>query len=368
VSYPASPSRHRAGVLAWVAILAIGTVHALVVASLPRHSDWILDLRAYLDAAQRLVDGQPLYQALTTGGPFTPGPAGLYLYAPPFAVAMIPFAAATQSLAVIAWQLVHELVLIASCALMPIRPRLRVAIMVVAACSVPPLRDTVLGNVSLLTLFAAVIGWRWLDRPLGSIAIGLVLSIRTTFGLFLVWWLLRRRWQALLWALLAYAVATLVSLPLVGVDSYADYLRTLRNISDVGHAPFSRSIAAILLRNGTDPGVADLVQLATYAVAIVAVLASLRRDRELSYVVTVAATVVLSPLLWQHYGVLFLVPAAFLAQRGRPLALVLPLLVWLPELALPILALVAVVLPFLAPPGRALAAGRGRAFPIDCAP
>ena len=220
--------------------------------------------------------------------------------------------------------------------------------MLVAVCSVPPIRDTVLGNVSLLVLFAAVVAWRWLDRPLGAVAIGLALTVRTTFGLFLAWWLVRRQWRPLLWALAAVALAALISLPFVGPDSYADYVRTVRNISDVSHSPFNRALAAIMVRGGLEPRVADLAQLATYGLAIVAMLASLRRDRELSFVVTLGATLVLSPLLWQHYATLLLVPAAFLAQRGRRLALALPLFVWLPEIALPILAMAAAVLPFLA--------------------
>jgi hypothetical protein len=76
---------------------------------------------------------------------------------------------------------------------------------------------------------------------------------------------------------------------------------------------------------------------------------SLRRDRELSFVVTLGATLLISPLLWDHYLTNLLVPAAFLAGRGRWPAVLLPLLCWLPQDLLPALALAGMLLPFVAP-------------------
>ena len=59
-------------------------------------------------------------------------------------------------------------------------------------------------------------------------------------------------------------------------------------------------------------------------------------------------TMVLAPVLWGHYLSLLVVPAAFLAQRGRPWALALPLLAWMPEMVVSVLAIAALWLPFLA--------------------
>ena len=86
--------------------------------------------------------------------------------------------------------------------------------------------------------------------------------------------------------------------------------------------------------------------------AIAAAVLSLRRDRELSFVVVAMATLFLSPLLWDHYLTQLLIPAAFLAKRGHWWGLLLPLLGWLPALGLkPLLAvagLAGLLLPFLA--------------------
>ena len=99
--------------------------------------------------------------------------------------------------------------------------------------------------------------------------------------------------------------------------------------------------------------------LAGGAGAIAATLLSLRRDAEVSFMVTLGATLLLTPLLWQHYLVSLLLPAAFLAQRGRPWALCLPLLAWLPLEFLPLLAIAATLLPFLARPVRGRLSGGG---------
>jgi hypothetical protein len=110
--------------------------------------------------------------------------------------------------------------------------------------------------------------------------------------------------------------------------------------------------------------------LAGYAIAIGAVIASLRRDREVSFMVTLGATLLLSPLLWDHYLVNALLPAAFLLERGRRwgLALGIVVLTWVPASGVPLLALAATLAPFLAPPKESAYAARSASSPPDDAP
>jgi hypothetical protein len=91
-----------------------------------------------------------------------------------------------------------------------------------------------------------------------------------------------------------------------------------------------------------------LVLIPVYLLALGAVLVSRRRDPEVGFMVTAAAALLLAPLIWDHYLSLLLLPAAFLAERGRPWALVLPLLTWLPGELLPLVSIAALLLPFLA--------------------
>jgi hypothetical protein len=362
-----------------LALVVLGAVF-LAVASLsfrgaPDPSGWAYDLKAYLAAAERLAHGVSIYPAETLAGPFHPGPSGLYYYAPPLAVSLLPLTGSPVAAVADIWLLLRLSLLVAACWMMPVRPRLRLLGFVVAVFASPVLIDINLGNVSIVLAFLSVAAWRWLDRPIGSLAMAAAISLRPTFGIFLVWWLVRRRWLPLAWALGGGFVLILITLPFVGLAGYADYVSVLRNLGGGSGATGlsnNADLASTLLRLGAPSVAATAALFGGSVLAIGATLFSLRRDAEVSFMVTLGATLLLSPVLWDHYLVSLLLPGAFLAQRGRPWALGLPLLAWLPTPFLPLLAIAATVLPLLAPspsgdtypaglvPGPALPAGSKR--------
>jgi hypothetical protein len=202
--------------------------------------------------------------------------------------------------------------------------------------------------VSTLLLVPLAAAWRWLDRPAGSIAQAVAISIRPTLGVLLVWQLLRRRWAAVAWTIAAGLALVVATLPFVGLPGYADYLTVLRNLTDVTGVEHNLDLGSTVVGLGLGETAGTLALLLGYGVAVAAVLMSLRRDGELGFVVCTTASLLLSPLLWDHYLAMLVLPAAFLAQRGRPLALLLPLLTWLPAEFQPLVVLAATGLPFLA--------------------
>jgi hypothetical protein len=325
--------------LAWLALGAIGWSDGPA---------WGYDLRAYLDASVRLSETGSPYQAETLDGPYRPGPYGLYMYAPPLAIAVSPMTGLTLDDATIAWFLIHVAALALACAVMPVDVRIRLAVFGIGALSYAVTRDLVLGNVSVLLLLPLAMAWRWLDRSLGSMALGIAMSVRPTLGLLLIWQLLRRQWQAAAWVVGTGVVLVLVTLPFVGLDGYRQFLTVLANMSEVTGVERNFDLASTLLRQGATDTLASATLVAGYIVAVVAMLVSLRRDREVGFMVTLGASLLLSPLLWDHYLAALVLPAAFLAARGRAWGLLLPMLTWLPEAALPFGALAAVLLPFLA--------------------
>ena len=332
-------------------VLALGAALFLLIAlnTFLHTSGWGFDFEAYFLAAERLARGDGIYQPWTLAAPFRPGNYGLYLYAPPLAVATLPFTMLSLPTATLLWFVVRAGLLALACAVMPARPTIRLLAFAVAAVTSPVLVDLNLGNVSVLVLALLVIVWRWLDRPAGSIALAVAMSLRPTLGLLLVWWLLRRLWRPVVWTLLAGLVMIVMTLPIVGVQGYLDFVTVLRNVSEVTGVANNLDLGTTVLRFQFAPILATLALFGGYAVAIGALLYSLRRDRETSFMVTIGATLLLAPLLWDHYLAGLLLPAAFLAQRGRPLALGLPLLAWLPQPFLPFLAIAATLLPLLAP-------------------
>jgi hypothetical protein len=244
---------------------------------------------------------------------------------------------------------------------MPIPRHLRVAVFGVAALSAPVMRDLELGNVSLLVTLLAVIIWRWLDRPLAGIALAVSLTVRPTMALIGAWWLIRGLWRPIAWTVGAGVVVVLASLVWLRSEVWPQYPTVLGNVRDVMGVPSNVDLGSAVLLVGGPAWLAQLALWAGYAIAALAVVFSLRRDRELSYVVTLMATL-LSPLLWDHYLTNLLVPAAFVAGRGRLWALGLPLLAWAPQLltlllpglggvadgVLPLVALAGLLLPLAA--------------------
>jgi hypothetical protein len=329
--------RRWAGPLAGGLALAGLLVLSLAVSSwIGRSPAWAYDFRAYWEAALRLVATASAYTTETLSGPFrlAPpfrlGPDELYMYSPVLALVFVPLTALGEAGAVIVWLAVRIAALGLTCALMPIPRHHRVTLFGVALLSAPVLRDLELGNVSLLVTFLAVLMWRWIDRPLAGVALAISLMVRPTMGLIAVWWLLRGLWRPIAWAVGAGIGIVLASLLWLRLAAWLEYPTVLGNVRDVMGVPSNLDLGSVVLMLDGPLWLAQLALYCGYAIALAAILLSLRRDRELSFVVTLMATLLLSPLLWDHYLTNLLIPAAFLAARGRTWGLALPLLCWAP--------------------------------------
>ncbi len=364
-----APARRPAGVRIPLALgLAIvGALFLLLAfALLQRSPGWGFDVEAYLWAGHRVALGESPYWAYTLAGPFSPGPWGIYLYAPPLSVAFVPLTLLSQGAVVVGWYLARVVLLAIGCRLLPVGRTTQLLVFAVGAFSQPVIVDLVLGNVSVLVFFLVTLAWRGVDRPLGMVATALAMSVRPTIGLLLLWALIRGRFRFVLGTILAGCALVAVTLPVVGIDGYRDYLVVLGNVTQMTGVANNNDLASTLLRLGFAPTVATAALYGGYLLAIAAACWSLRYDRDLSFVVTVGATMLLAPLLWDHYLVSLMIPAAFLADRGRTWGLALPLLAWLPAPLLPVVAIAATLLPFVvardpAPsgPGGAPALGTG---------
>ena len=332
-----------------VAALGLLLIGLAIAFSAGRTPNWAYDLRAYYDGALRLVASGTPYQSETLAGPFQPGPFGLYLYSPLPALLTVPLTSVSLDSAALIWVGLRVLLLVLTCALMPVPRTIRLLTLGIAAFSQPVLYDLDLGNVSLVVTFLSVVVWRWLDRPLGSLALAVSLSVRPTMAVLLAWWALRLRWRPMLWTIAFGLLVVGVTLPFLSLQRWLDWATVLRNVSDVMGIPSNADAGSAVLLLGGPTWVGTAALFAGYVIAVLAVLWSLRRDRELGFVVTLMASLLLSPLLWAHYLTLLLVPAAFLTARGRWWGLLLPLLGWLPEVAVPLIALAGMLAPFLAP-------------------
>jgi hypothetical protein len=232
----------------------------------------------------------------------------------------------------------------------------------VACISYPVLFDLNLGNISVVVFTLAALAWRMADRPAGGVAHAALIAMRFPFAIFFVQWVLQRRWRTIGWTIASGLVLIILSLPIVGVGTYLDYVTILRGLPDISTGPHNLSLRTTALALGLAPEIASITVPIGYLVGLGAVaFASLRRDRELAFLVTATATLMVSPFIHPHYLVLLVLPAALLADRGRSWGLALPLLGWLPDPVLPLAAPLAIgLLLTVPPPAPAVAAATSR--------
>ena len=312
------------------------------------------DFAAYDLAARRLASGEPLYPPGTAEAYNAGAYAGLYLYAPPLAVALMPMAAVTADTATMLWFVARLAVLAAGCALLPVRTEVRVATFGIAALSFPVLFDLNVGNLSIVLFALSAAVWRWLDRPLGSAALAVILTVRYPFAIVLAWWLARGRPAPIAWTIGAGLAILALTLPIVGIAGYVDYVTILRQLGDISTGPHNLNLGVTVAALGGGPELGLVANVAGIGVAVLAVVYAGRRcDREAGLAVALAASLLFGPFFHPHYLVELLVPAALLAERHRWWGLALPLLGWLPGAALPLVAMAGIVAPCLATPPSA---------------
>jgi hypothetical protein len=315
---------------------------------LPDAFGWGYDYTSYVNAAERLSETGSLYPSWALEAEYRTGSIENYYYTPPPGIAVGFYDALLGELAISAWYLLHVAALAVACALVPATTWVKLATFGVVALSYGALRDMVLGNVSVLLLLPLVIAWRWLDRPAGAVAQAITMAVRPPLGVLLIWQLLRRQWRAVAWTIGTGLVLIALSLPFVGIGGYFDYLTVLGNLSGLTGEENNLDLSSWAVSMGADEAVARVALYLSYALGIAAIGLSLLRDREVGFIVTATASLLLMPLLWDHYLTMLMLPAALLAARGRPWGLALPLLSWLPPVALPFVVIAGVWLPFLA--------------------
>jgi alpha-1,2-mannosyltransferase len=212
--------------------------------------------------------------------------------------------------------------------LMPVSPTIRWATILLAGLSWPFAYAMKLGQVGppLFLLFA--VGWRWLENPVavgGSAAAGAIVKLQP--GLVLVWAALTRRWSAVVVGVVILAAAAgLATVVTGGLGVWADYVALLRNVSDPIATPHNFTPGAVAYQAGVPTGVAATVQIVSSVAALAVVLvASLRASAAASYLATVVASQLLSPVLWDHYAMLLLLPVAYLLGKRQWWAAAIPL-------------------------------------------
>jgi hypothetical protein len=308
------------------------------------------DMYAYVHAAERLLAHQPLYDpTVDMAGGFA-----IYLYPPPFALLAIPFVPLTAAFGPWPWIALLVGCFVAGVAILPVRRDVRWLVVLLGGLSWPLAYSLKLGQVGPILFLLFAIGWRWRDRPgpLGAaMALGTIVKLQP--ALLFGWALLSRRRRAVGLGVAILAVATVVATVVTGLGTWADYASLLRQVSAPVTTAHNFTPGAIAYRMGMPEGAATALQwISTIAALLTAGWAALRADGDVGYLAAVTASQLISPLLWDHYAMLLLLPTAWLLERGRWWAAAIPLatsilLIGLPPVMYPVSFWVALLAPIV---------------------
>lgn len=353
-------SRRAAGRLLPFVALGVLTLTLLAVLS-HAGATFGYDLQAYIQAGRRLLDGRPLYDASAD----VAGPFAIYLYPPPFALVAVPLALLPATVATWVWTGLLLVAFLSGVALFPVRESVRWSVVLLAALCWPLLYAIKLGQVEPLLILAFGAAWRWRDRPSRfgvAAAFGTALKLQPV--LLLGWAAATRRWPAAVVGAACLVAVAAVSTVVLGVGLWRDYGDLLVRVSAPVTTPHNFTPGAIAYQAGMSAEAAGLLQLLSTGIAVAVVgWGWLAAEHEASLMATVVATQLLSPLLWDHYAAVLLVPVAFLLERRKWWAALVPLACWLPAPAYPVLFWLCLVAPLIIAvrsgpiPARSLAMG-----------
>jgi alpha-1,2-mannosyltransferase len=289
---------------------------------------WGHDFAAYWGAGRHLLDGLPLFTQAQLAGPYTPQALYLYLYPPPFAALMIPFAAMSPAgfeAAYAVWVVLGLAILVAS-ALWLARSIQAVPwlVLVLAVLALPSVSGEIVnGNVHFLLVGLLTLAWwgiRWGGKAgdtVAGVAVGVAALIKVFPGLLIVWFLLRRRYRSAAWAVGGAIAVSLLTLPFTGIEPWREFPTVLANMSGPIDPTFSLAPATFLapILGQT----AARVLLAVAGLALV-VWATPRLDEARGFALTIVVALLLTPILWAHYLAILVVPFLLGFRARLPIA------------------------------------------------
>lgn len=292
---------------------------------------WPTDVDVYRLGADTFLHGHSIYTQL----PVSPvGGALPYTYPPFSAVVFTPLAIFPPSIG-------YPLLTGVTClGLIPIvlayrktSPELRGMLakpwMVLAACCVlvvaHPVANTIFWgqiNVLLMMLVAADVLWPNPKWPRGAL-IGIAAAIKLTPAGFVLIFLLRKDFRAVVVSFLSFLLMTAIAFVLMPGDSWLYWTSRVFHATSLNIGPIhaNEAIVSTFVKLGLNGATLAVVGgLAVLAVAAMTVLGTQRAlaDRNLPLALGVNATgdLLLSPISWSHHWVLALPTAALILVMG----------------------------------------------------
>jgi hypothetical protein len=249
-----------------------------------------------------------------------------FVYPAPAAVLMAPLGALPWKLAVAIFWLLSAAALILTLHLLHVRDwRCYGAVF----ASIATIWALEVGTITPLLTLATAAAWRYRDRRwVVSTAIALVIVTKIFLWPLALWLLATRRFRATFATVVTAFLMLLGSWAIIGFAGLLDYPSHLGDIASIVQYN-SFSILAFVKALGLSAAGARAVSLivALGALALVVLSARGKDGDRRAFVMAIAASLLVSPIVWAHYFVLLFVPIAIASRRLNWLWL-LPLGFW----------------------------------------
>jgi alpha-1,2-mannosyltransferase len=271
-----------------------------------------------------------------------------FVYPTPFALPFIPFAVVPEQAAAVAFLILAVAAVLGSLWLLGVRDWRCYG---VSLLGVPVFGALGIGSIGAFLLLLCALGWRFRNRTVAGVPLALAAVAKLFLWPVLVWLLVTRRFRALA-ASVATIGATLVLWASIDAGGMRRYPETVRLLNEVQRWK-SYSVQSLFISLHVSALPSELAAGAAAVVGVAALVLLRRRGDEVTFAAAVVLALIATPILWNHYLVLLLVPIAIARPRLAPLWL-LPLVllatprpeslgvVWRIALMLSVIGLVAI--------------------------
>lgn len=283
------------------------------------------DFQTFWQSGRDVLDGRSPYPAslpsVAHRDTFRP-----FVYPAPAAIAMVPVSLIPYAVANVLWAVIGAAAIIAALHLLDVRDWRCYG----AVFAWPVVWSSLInGAISALLVLACAALWRHRSRPWVAGALVAALVVFKLYFWPLGLWLLATRRLRATFSSVAIALAGVVAgYAIVGFSSLRDYPRILDRltslVADQSYSPY-----ALFRALGSSPASARVLMLACGAAVLVALVGLARRpggDRP-SFILALAASLALTPIVWPHYLAVLCVALA-LARPHVGVAWVAPMGLW----------------------------------------
>jgi hypothetical protein len=197
-------------------------------------------------------------------------------------------------------------------------------LVVAAALAFPPVvGELVMGNVHLLLLGLLTGAWLAIRRggrsanAVAGALVGIAVLIKIFPAIVILWFILRRRWSAVIAAAITVAALSVATVPIVGIQPWLDYPSVLLNLGPPVDA--HDALAPSVWLAALFPSVIARV-LVTLAILAIVSWTAVTRSEVVGFAVAVACSVLVAPALYHHYLAVLVLPILVALRWTKPRA------------------------------------------------